>query len=121
MPRILLDENSPVGLRRLLPAHEVEHVARLGWDGIANGALVAAAEQEGFAVLITADRNLRYQQNLAGRRIALLILDTNNWRRIQASAESIRAALREALAGRVIIELELRRPDRASRGEADEP
>src|SRR5579862_394457 len=64
MRRILLDENIPFGLRKLLADHDVSHATELGWEGLSNGSLIAAAEREGFEILLTADRNLRYQQNL---------------------------------------------------------
>lgn len=71
MHRILLDENVPAALRHLIGGHEVRPAYEMGWSGLANGELIAAAEADGFAILITADRNIRYQQNLTNRRIAL--------------------------------------------------
>ena len=65
----------------------------LGWSTLSNGELLAAAEGE-FDVLITTDRNLRYQQNLAGRRLSVLILPTTSLRRLREHAETI---LRESL------------------------
>jgi hypothetical protein len=69
--RILLDQNAPLGLRRLLSGHNVATAARLGWSTIQNGDLIRAGEEAGFAVLVTCDRNIRHQQNLAGRQLAL--------------------------------------------------
>jgi hypothetical protein len=66
--RILLDQNAPLGLRRLLSGHDVVTAASVGWSTIQSGDLIRAAEAAGFAVLITCDRNIRYQQNLAGRQ-----------------------------------------------------
>lgn len=88
MTRILLDENIPFGLRRLLPDDHVVHVTQLGGDGLSNGRLIDVAEMASFTVMVTADRNLRYQQNLAGRRLALVVLSTNRWNVIRSSATS---------------------------------
>ena len=74
--RLLLDENLPHALKALLTPHEVFSVQDMGWRSVKNGALIARAEGE-FDVFITADKNLRYQQNLKGRRLAILELPTN--------------------------------------------
>jgi predicted nuclease of predicted toxin-antitoxin system len=74
--RVLLDENLPHALKRMLPGHTVGTVQEQGWAGIQNGELLTVAEPL-FDVLLTADKNLRYQQNLAGRRIAIVELPTN--------------------------------------------
>ncbi len=99
MFRILLDENIPLGLRRLLSGYDVWHVRDTGWAGLSNGALIAAAEQAGFAIMITADRNLRYQQNLRDRRLALIVLSHNNWPTVQRSLDTINAAIKQAKPG----------------------
>jgi predicted nuclease of predicted toxin-antitoxin system len=67
MPRILLDQNLPRGLRDILPDHSVETAYNMGWGRLENGDLLTAAEDAGFAIMITADQNIRYQQNLSGR------------------------------------------------------
>ena len=74
----LLDESVPVQLRQALTDHEVATVAGLGWKGLENGELLLAAERAGFAVLVLADKNLRYQQNLAQRKIAIVEVWTNH-------------------------------------------
>lgn len=76
--KILLDECVPLQVRCALPNHEVTTAQRMGWGGISNGDLLDQAEGEGFQVFILADKNLRYQQNLSGRRIAILELWTNH-------------------------------------------
>jgi hypothetical protein len=73
MSRILLDQNVPRGLRQHLRGHDVETAAHRSWGTLANGELIAAAEAAGFQFLITADQNLRYQQNIAGRVIAIVV------------------------------------------------
>ena len=71
--KLLLDECLPRKLKRHLPGHQVFIVHELGWAGINNGALLNLAEHE-FDVVITVDSQLRYQQNLAGRKIAIVLL-----------------------------------------------
>ena len=87
--RILLDENVPAALRHLIDGHEVRPAYEMGWSGLANGELIAAAEADGFAILVTADRNIRYQQNLTSRRIALVVLTTNIWPIMRRSSAAI--------------------------------
>ena len=99
MSRVLLDENLPVGLRRLLPGHEVKHATQLGWDGVENGELIAAAELAGFDVMVTADKSLRYQQNISDRQVAVVVLSTNQWATVRAQPEKIKAAVDHARAG----------------------
>ncbi len=71
--RILLDENLPVDLGALLPGHEVSNVSRLGWKGIKNGELLRRAEGR-FEVLVTMDRNIEFQQNVAAFQVGVLVL-----------------------------------------------
>lgn len=78
--KVVLDQNTPRAVASLLPGHEVRHASDQGWSELTNGDLLKAAEEAGFAVLVTADQGIRYQQNLTGRRIALVVLSTNNWR-----------------------------------------
>ena len=72
--RVLLDNNLDHRFGLLLPGHEVVHARWLGWAELRNGDLVSAAEREGFHVLITGDKNMRYQQNLAERRVSIVTL-----------------------------------------------
>ena len=72
MPRILLDQNAPLGLRKHLSDHEVITARYMGWEALANGDLIAAAEDYRFDILITADQNLQYQQNMTARRITIV-------------------------------------------------
>ncbi|HJP91721.1 MAG TPA: DUF5615 family PIN-like protein [Pyrinomonadaceae bacterium] len=74
--KILLDECTPHVLKRLLTRFEIVTVQELGWSGITNGALLQLAEGR-FEVLITSDQNLKYQQNLTGRQLAIVQLPTN--------------------------------------------
>ena len=90
--RILFDQGTPAPLRDHLPGHSIETAYEKGWSALRNGELLAKAEAE-FDVLITTDRNLREQQNLAGRRIAILVLPTTSWPRLQKITSQIAAAV----------------------------
>lgn len=90
--RILFDQRTPVPLRDHLTGNVIETAFELGWSTLENGALLAAAE-ESFELLITTDQKLRYQQNLAGRQLRILILMTTSWPRIQKSIPEILEAI----------------------------
>jgi hypothetical protein len=98
----LLDENIPAGLRKLLPFHETTLTSEAGLVGVSNGELLTAAEKMGFEVLLTADRNLSYQQNLSGRRIAIVVRGTNHWGTIRENPAPILDALRRCEPGSFI-------------------
>lgn len=70
---ILFDHVTPSGVARSLQGLRVTKAKELGWDTLTNGDLLGEAERAGFDVLLTADKNMRYQQNLAGRRIAIVV------------------------------------------------
>ena len=72
--RILLDECVPRPLRRELAGHDVRTIREMGWAGKKNGELLAAMAGAGFEVLLTVDRNLRYQQNLAAAGVAVVVM-----------------------------------------------
>ena len=91
--KILFDQGTPAPLRRSLPAHTVTTAYAQGWSDLSNGNLLNAAEQAGYELLITTDQNLRYQQNLAERRIAILVLLSTSWPRIKLQVDTIRAAV----------------------------
>jgi len=90
--KILLDECVPWPMLKLLTGHACSTVQGLGWGGVKNGDLLQRAENE-FDLFITSDQNIPYQQNLTGRRIAILQLSTNDISRIQAASSLIEAAL----------------------------
>lgn len=72
--RVLLDNNVTQRLAPFLVGHEVVHARQLGWADLKNGELIAAAEREGCAAMLTADRNMQYQQNIKTRQIGILLL-----------------------------------------------
>ena len=90
--RILLDECVPWPVQKLLVGHDCVTVQHCGWGGIKNGELLRLAELE-FDLFITTDQNIRYQQNLAGHRIPILELSTNNIRQLRAAASLIQSAV----------------------------
>ena len=96
--KILLDECVPLPIRKLLSSHDVISAQHRGWMGIKNGELLRLAEQE-FDLFITADQNVQFQQNLAGRRIAILQLSTNKLRPILAASGLIQSTVSTIVAG----------------------
>ena len=76
-----------------------------GWGGIKNGDLLRLAEAE-FSLFITTDQNLRYQQNLSSRKIAILVLSTNNLRRLLAASELLKTTIQAIQSGQ-FVQLEL--------------
>jgi hypothetical protein len=91
--RVLFDQGTPAPL---LPEHEVSTAYERGWATLKNGELLAAAELDGYDVLLTTDKNLKYQQNLTSRTIAIVVLGTTSWPRIKAAVELVADALAAA-------------------------
>ena len=81
--RVLFDQGTPVPLRKYLAAYQVVTTFELGWNNLKNGELLQKSEESGFSVLVTTDQNLQYQQNLTGRTIAIIVLTTTSWPRIE--------------------------------------
>jgi predicted nuclease of predicted toxin-antitoxin system len=81
--RVLFDHNVPAPLRHWLTGHQVETAYERGWAELTSGDLLVSAEKAGFDVLITTDKGIRHQQNLAGRRLALVLISTNDWTQIR--------------------------------------
>jgi hypothetical protein len=77
--RILFDHGTPAPLIPFLTGHSVTKAKDAGWDRLANGALLDAAEAAGFDLLVTADKNMRYQQNLTDRKISIAVLGNAQW------------------------------------------
>ena len=91
--KVLFDVNMPRPLRLELPGHEIITAQAMGWDQLVNGDLIEAAERNGFEAMVTADKNLSYQQNLSDRKIAIVVLPSNKLRVLKQIAPAIRAAL----------------------------
>lgn len=91
--RILFDQGTPAPLRHSLTGHSVETAFERGWSKLSNGDLLAAAEAATFDLFVTTDQNLRYQQNLTSRRLAILVLPTTRWRTIEQHVTAVVAAV----------------------------
>ena len=91
--RVLFDQGTPAPLRLQLSHHEVATAYERGWAKLTNGELLDAAESSGFGVLVTTDTNLKYQQNLKSRRIAIVVLSTTSWPRIQSAVPEVMRAV----------------------------
>ena len=91
--RILFDQATPVPIRRFLQGYTVITAAQRGWHQLENGELLNAAEAAGFDVLITTDKNMPYQQNLTGRKIAIILLSKQQWPELQKHVELVIAAV----------------------------
>lgn len=89
----MLDENLPRVFRNHLPQHDVVTAAYAGLAGYKNGALLQAANDAGFDVLVTGDKTLRYEQNLSGQNLALVSLSANAWQIIRSRVKKISAAV----------------------------
>ncbi|MGB7078490.1 MAG: hypothetical protein WBD53_14980 [Xanthobacteraceae bacterium] len=97
---ILFDHGTPKGLIRALAGHNIVTAQGRGWDKLDNGALLDAAEDAGIELLLTTDRRIRYQQNLAGRKIALVVLTgTTKWSNVRLHMQRIAALLDAATPG----------------------
>ncbi|MFL6373624.1 MAG: hypothetical protein ACJ73D_03050 [Pyrinomonadaceae bacterium] len=94
--RILFDQGTPVPLRTFLNQHRIETAFERGWSELKNGDLLDRAEADGFDILITTDQNLRYQQHLPIRKIALIVLKTTSWPLIKAKADLVEDAVTAA-------------------------
>jgi hypothetical protein len=102
--KVLLDVCTPRQVRQALAEHEVQTAVKMGWGELENGDLLREAEAAGFDLLIICDKNLKHQQNLVGRRLAILELWTNHrptlekhWFLIGKTAEAMRPGEYRAL------------------------
>jgi predicted nuclease of predicted toxin-antitoxin system len=90
---ILFDNNIPRGLAKALLNHTVTEARERGWAALQNGDLLNAAETAGFDVLVTSDKRIKYQQNLEGRKIALVVLTQGRWGPVRKRLTEIAAAV----------------------------
>ncbi len=97
--RILFDHNTPLPLRGYLLEHTVDTANEKGWSELINGDLLDSAEEEGYEILITADQSMSYQQNLARRHIAVVVLLSNRWPDVRTRIDEIRVALEDVRQG----------------------
>jgi hypothetical protein len=97
--RILFDQATPVPIRSHLEGHTVRTAAQQGWDKLRNGDLLTVAEDAGFDLLLTTDKNMRYQQNLAGRKIAIIVLGQQQWPLLRPHIQRVIEAVNAATPG----------------------
>jgi hypothetical protein len=97
--RILFDHGTPAPLRSFLVSHTVREAKAQGWDTFKNGELLTAAEAAGFDVLVTTDKNIRYQQNLTGRTIAIIVLGNAQWPVLRLHVARVVAVVNAATPG----------------------
>jgi predicted nuclease of predicted toxin-antitoxin system len=100
--QLLLDHNVPVPLRSWLIGHQVKTAYEQGWAELTNGVLLQMAEDAGFEVMITTDQGIRYQQNLSGRKLTLVVISTNDRTRIRKSKSVVVDAISEMLPGSLV-------------------
>jgi hypothetical protein len=98
---ILFDHSTPAPLRYALKGHVIVEAFERGWDRLVNGALLDAAEEAGFELLVTADKNMRYQQNLTGRKISIVTLGNAQWPVLRRYVERVVLAVNAATPGSV--------------------
>ena len=97
--RILFDQGVPRGLAASLRSHDVTEARALNWERFSNGALLKLAEDAGFNLLLTTDKNVRYQQNLADRKISIVVLGQSPWWLVRQHLDQIVAAVNAATPG----------------------
>ena len=100
--RVLFDNGTPRGVAQALHGHNVEEARSRGWDTLRNGELLDAAEAAGFDAFLTTDRNLKHQQNLSRRGIAIVTLSSGRWRLIKKLLPEIVAAVNAATRGSLV-------------------
>ncbi len=97
--KILFDNGTPKPIARSLAGHTVSFARRVGWHELKNGELIQQAEDAGYEVLLSTDKNIRYQQNLTGRKIALVILGNQKWPLVKLHLDKIAVAVNAATPG----------------------
>lgn len=97
--RILFDHGTPAPLIPFLVGHAVTKAKDAGWDRLTNGELLKAAEEAGYEVLITTDKNVATQQNLKGRAIAIVVLGNSRWRMVHRQVRKIVSEVNSARPG----------------------
>ena len=116
---ILFDNGTPAPLRDALKGHIVVEAMERGWDRLVNGELIAVAEASGFDVLLTTDKNMRYQQNMAGRKIAFVVLGNQQWpvlRRHEIAVGDFLKEVKELIRGICKDGLEILKPSDSETG-----
>ena len=97
--KILFDNGTPKPIALSLAEHEITYARKIGWHELKNGDLILKAEEAGYELLLTTDKNMRYQQNLAGRKIAIVVLGNQQWPDVRLHVDRIIAAVNAATPG----------------------
>jgi hypothetical protein len=97
--RIIFDQANAVPIRDYLVGHTIRTAAQQGWDTLRNGELLAAAEEAGFDLLLTTDKNMRYQQSLMGRELAIVVLGQQQWPQLRAHIQRVVETVNAAVPG----------------------
>ena len=97
--RILFDNGTPNPLVRSLIGHDVAFARQIGWHELKNGDLLRQAEEAGYELLLTSDKNMRYQQNLSKRKIAIVVLGNQQWPDVKLHLDRIAEAVNAAVPG----------------------
>ena len=97
--RILFDHGTPSGIAGSLSGHDVTEAIERGWHTVSNGELLQLAEAAGSDLLLTTDKGIRYQQNLSGRKIAIVVLGNSTWRLVRRHLDRIASTVSEATPG----------------------
>ena len=100
---ILFDQGTPVPIRRFLRGHSIRTAAQEGWDRISNGELIIRAEAARFDVLLTTDKNIEYQQNIKGRKIAIIVIANAQWPMLQQHVQLVAEAVDAAQPGSYLL------------------
>jgi hypothetical protein len=100
--RILFDHGTPSGIARALSGHDIVEAIDRGWEQISNGELLAAAEEDGFDLLLTTDKNIRYQQNLTARKIGIVVPGNSTWRIVRLHLDRIRQIVNKTTPGNYV-------------------
>ena len=108
--RVHFDKSAPHGLARHLEGHAVSTAEQCGWGRLENGDLLTVSEQSGYELFLTADKNLRYQQNLAGRKMSIVVLGQSPWPLVRQHIPAVLAAVNAATSGSFEIPLPAKRP-----------
>ena len=106
--KILFDNGTPNPIARSLVGHEVTFARKIGWHTLKNGELIQRAEEAGYELLLSTDRNLRYQQNLAARKLAVVVLGNSQWPDVRLCLARIAETVNSATPG-CYIEIEIPR------------
>jgi hypothetical protein len=97
--KILFDNGTPNPIARSLIEHEVTFARKIGWHELENGELIRKAEEAGYQLLLSTDKNIRYQQNPSSRKIALVVLGNSQWPMVQLHLDKIVAAVNACTPG----------------------